>query len=91
MDIEMQKSCRICQDTGNEEFISPCNCSGSMKFVHVACHEKWIRVSKNSNTCPTCNTYYHENVDIDINTELMVFLIGFVIGICITCCYNSNP
>jgi len=34
-----QHICRIClseEESGNE-LISPCNCTGSMKFIHVEC------------------------------------------------------
>ena len=39
------KLCRICLgEEGSEEdpFISPCNCSGTMKFIHLGCLREWL-------------------------------------------------
>ena len=39
-------TCRIClDDTGTSELISPCNCRGTMEFVHRECLDKWYDVS----------------------------------------------
>jgi len=56
------RACRICLDTESEEdnpLISPCRCSGSMRFVHRACLDEW-RIScfnpKALVSCTTCQT-----------------------------------
>jgi hypothetical protein len=55
--------CRICfepQEAGNP-FLIPCNCSGSVKYIHEACLKVWL-VSKEQNLedvhCELCNTKY---------------------------------
>ena len=51
--------CRFCWEAGVEsEFVSPCDCSWSMKNVHIECIQKWIRQSK-SKTCNVCNSKYN--------------------------------
>ena len=36
--------CRICLDTvSRDDLISPCNCDGSVKYVHKGCLHKWIK------------------------------------------------
>jgi hypothetical protein len=38
-------TCRICLGEGGEEdnpFISPCQCAGTMKYVHVKCLQYWL-------------------------------------------------
>ena len=38
--LESGKACRICLDdaeTDDNPFITPCKCSGSMKFIHLEC------------------------------------------------------
>jgi len=38
--------CRICLSDGFENdnpFISPCSCSGSLKFIHFKCLQTWIQ------------------------------------------------
>ena len=39
------KICRICyneEDDKNNPLVQPCNCSGSMKYVHLKCLKHWI-------------------------------------------------
>ena len=42
--------CRICYGEENEEdnpLVQPCNCHGSMKYVHLKCLKQWLKI----NTC----------------------------------------
>ncbi|XP_019943618.2 E3 ubiquitin-protein ligase MARCHF8 isoform X4 [Paralichthys olivaceus] len=45
-----QDICRICHCEGDDEspLITPCHCTGSLRFVHQACLQQWI---KSSDTC----------------------------------------
>ena len=66
----MEKVCRFCLDDvcsleiddvpDPHHFVSPCKCSGSQKYVHRACLEKWRRYGDNSafSKCLVCNTQY---------------------------------
>lgn len=64
--------CRYCLSNENEtlqqdfidrgelltnDLISPCLCSGSAKYVHKSCLEKWLTM-KNTNECEVCKTVY---------------------------------
>lgn len=61
------ESCRICHaspsddDDSKEDLIAPCDCSGSMKWVHNSCLVEWFGTndSANNNTCSTCNGKLH--------------------------------
>lgn len=53
----MSHSCRICFETGGELFC-PCNCSGTMKWVHRECLQKWI-IESLSNECELCKKKYN--------------------------------
>lgn len=55
--------CRVCQE-GGENMLSPCDCNGSIKYIHEECLKKWVKISKNK-ICPNCLGSYN----IDINTE----------------------
>lgn len=51
-------SCRICHCTespsnGPIKLISPCHCSGSLKYVHHSCLQQWLDAT-NSQTCELC-------------------------------------
>eukprot|EP00899_Mesostigma_viride_P028475 jgi/Mesvir1/8812/Mv02713-RA.1 len=56
------RMCRIChggQDEGR--LISPCKCTGSIRFVHVQCLQQWQALSPNSKSfyeCDTCKFKY---------------------------------
>ncbi|KAK0051042.1 E3 ubiquitin-protein ligase MARCH8 [Biomphalaria pfeifferi] len=51
--------CRICHCEGEDsnKLISPCLCSGSLKFIHLACLQKWIK-SSDKKSCELCNFEY---------------------------------
>lgn len=53
-----KKVCRIClESTG--QFLSPCKCKGSQKYVHSTCLHTWRTYSdKNEFKCNTCNSDY---------------------------------
>ena len=52
--------CRICFDSGTEPLISPCKCTGSMKWVHKSCLQQWINHKKDYK-CPVCKEKF--NID----------------------------
>ena len=46
--------CRVCQCNGDEEIlINPCNCSGSVKWVHESCLVQWMK-SSFKDSCELC-------------------------------------
>ena len=57
-DTGQDKICRICYDDQNgEELISPCKCSGSVKWVLNSCLQKWIDISRKKE-CSACKHVY---------------------------------
>lgn len=51
-------ACRICHtNTVNENLISPCNCKGSLAYVHLSCLERWLNQSSRS-YCELCLYQY---------------------------------
>ncbi|KAJ7333545.1 E3 ubiquitin-protein ligase march2 [Desmophyllum pertusum] len=91
------QSCRICQTSGNSEpevgelLASPCNCRGSLGFVHKQCMEKWLRV-RNRDTCELCHFkfvtkrrfkpphewHFGQVVDMLSSNEKGLLVLGFV-------------
>nr|XP_055061580.1 E3 ubiquitin-protein ligase MARCHF8 isoform X1 [Misgurnus anguillicaudatus] len=47
--------CRICHCEGDEEcpLITPCRCTGSLRFVHQTCLHQWIK-SSDTRCCELC-------------------------------------
>jgi E3 ubiquitin-protein ligase DOA10 len=66
IDIENKEEmiCRICFESYEEnpnDFISPCLCNGTSKWVHAACLNEWRGTSTNPeafDTCMTCKYTY---------------------------------
>lgn len=57
-DQEDVPTCRICHCTespgsGLVKLISPCHCSGSLKYVHHSCLQQWLDAT-NSQRCELC-------------------------------------
>ncbi len=56
-----ERICRICfsEDHNPKEdpLISPCMCSGSMKWVHLKCLQKWLGGNQNKKIHPHVTTY----------------------------------
>ncbi|XP_050532548.1 E3 ubiquitin-protein ligase MARCHF5-like isoform X3 [Daktulosphaira vitifoliae] len=64
-----QKHCWVCFGTDDDEFegsrdwVSPCKCRGSTRWVHQICVQRWVdeKLKENSSIeahCPQCNTKY---------------------------------
>ncbi|XP_019639485.1 PREDICTED: E3 ubiquitin-protein ligase MARCH1-like [Branchiostoma belcheri] len=55
MASSMADICRICHCEGESEnpLMSPCHCSGSLRFVHQACLQQWIK-SSDTKSCELC-------------------------------------
>ncbi len=54
-------SCRIClEDANRDEVIAPCACTGTSKWVHRECLDKWrtTREDKAFSKCTECLTEY---------------------------------
>ena len=58
---EYQKTCRICCSSERSgQMLSPCNCKGTLSYVHSYCLINWIDVSQ-SDECEVCLTEYECN------------------------------
>ena len=56
---ELEKRCRYCYMTTHpQSMIAPCKCTGSVKYVHIHCLERWKRIKNNPKKCEICNRRY---------------------------------
>ncbi|KAK4050446.1 hypothetical protein OIV83_003516 [Microbotryomycetes sp. JL201] len=60
-----ERMCRICFLGPEEErelgkLFSPCKCSGTSRFVHVACLDKWRTASANSSSFYQCDQCFYK-------------------------------
>ncbi|CAG9320833.1 unnamed protein product [Blepharisma stoltei] len=69
--LNSEKLCKICFDSETEThtLIAPCQCSGSVKYIHQECLKVWL-VSKNEDLahtkCELCKTPYIMTYDISV-------------------------
>ena len=59
-DKQESDSCRVCMESSEEtsQLIKPCNCKGSVEFIHFHCLKEWTDHS-HDNVCGICKTKYH--------------------------------
>lgn len=62
--------CSICLVTGDtNDYISPCKCSGTSKYVHKKCIMKWINKTDNLESKKKCTVCKYEYKFIEINIQ----------------------
>ncbi|KAJ6908052.1 hypothetical protein NC651_018483 [Populus alba x Populus x berolinensis] len=61
-----QIQCRICLETDGRDFIAPCKCKGTGKYVHRECLDQWRAVKEGFAFahCTTCKAPYHLRVHV---------------------------
>nr|GMD49335.1 E3 ubiquitin-protein ligase MARCH8-like isoform X2 [Ipomoea batatas]GMD53547.1 E3 ubiquitin-protein ligase MARCH8-like isoform X2 [Ipomoea batatas] len=61
-----QIQCRICLETDGRDFIAPCKCKGTAKYVHRECLDHWRAVKEGFAFahCTTCKAPYHLRVHV---------------------------
>ncbi|KAL4578009.1 hypothetical protein LXL04_014124 [Taraxacum kok-saghyz] len=61
-----QIQCRICLETDGRDFIAPCKCRGTSKYVHRECLDHWraVREGYVFAHCTTCKAPYHLRVHV---------------------------
>ncbi|KAH8308562.1 hypothetical protein KR018_005866 [Drosophila ironensis] len=78
---ELGNSCRICRwNRSDMEIINcPCNCKGSVGFIHLKCLKRWI-MHRRDNRCEICHTVF------DISEERVSFKHMIRTFCCGRCC-----
>lgn len=46
--------------------ISPCSCTGSMKYIHLECLREWLEGKKHMKETPYVNSYIWKNLECEI-------------------------
>jgi len=68
-DITNQISCRIClvDEPGIENpFVAPCNCAGTMKYVHIKCLQKWLKNRLKTTSRPLYSSIEWKPLDCEL-------------------------
>ena len=87
---KVDKQCRICMekiDSKVNPFLNPCECKGTVKWIHKECLLKWINTSKNY-SCPQCKYYY--KLKTKYKYPLLKYLIKYIKYIIIIITFISS-
>lgn len=63
-DTNQNQICRICFSSSSNLIPAPCNCSGSVGFVHKRCFKRWMESVRNFETCEICHERYGKSTMI---------------------------
>ena len=68
-EVASNHMCRICLENYPADFITPCNCRGSLQYVHKDCLDEWrLRhhvMHSNRNMCQECLSPFNYRIDDD--------------------------
>lgn len=62
-------TCRIClhhENTDENPLVSPCACSGSVKYIHLNCLKYWMNSKSVTKTYGTCLAYVWKNIECEL-------------------------
>jgi E3 ubiquitin-protein ligase DOA10 len=68
--------CRVClseEDTLENPILTPCKCSGSMKFIHVACLVSWFKSKLIQQKTSFVTTYYWQSLECELCKTIYPF------------------
>ncbi|CAD8140026.1 unnamed protein product [Paramecium pentaurelia] len=56
--IDLNPTCRICLEQDSlDKLISPCNCDGTIKYIHMDCLKTWLLKIEFQAQCELCNSF----------------------------------
>lgn len=71
--------CRIClseTETAEDPLICPCNCAGTMKYVHLNCLKEWIKSKVSSRVTDKGMTVYFKDLSCELcSVSLPTFIL----------------
>jgi hypothetical protein len=73
--------CRICfseDNTDENPLIAPCHCTGTMKFIHLACLQTWINSKLSKTTSGASVSYNWKNMDCEICQQQFPLSVNFI-------------
>ncbi|CRK93922.1 CLUMA_CG007449, isoform A [Clunio marinus] len=87
-DNNQNPCCRICFSSHQYLISMPCNCSGSVGYVHKRCFQRWLKSVRNFDTCEICHESYVESTLIPKRSLKKLFMTFFhrpFYGLCKFC------
>lgn len=77
--------CRICHCESDPQnpLLTPCYCSGSLKYVHQACLQQWLTASA-TNSCELCKFPFIMHTKIKPFNEVRTIYLTIHLSICVS-------
>jgi len=88
----MLETCKICwESSAVNGLITPCDCTGTMKFVHAACLTNWMFL-KDNDTCEVCKATIQFTLPLhrDIKLVLICMWLYIFTILCVPCVYFKH-
>jgi len=66
--------CKIClldESEEGDQLISPCDCTGSMRFVHLGCLQNWLKSKLNFDQNPNIVTIFWNSLSCELCKQLL--------------------
>jgi hypothetical protein len=72
---EGPKACKICFGESEEDncLISPCDCSGSVRYVHLACLQRWLTSKCTQSSGEDYRSYYWSSMHCELCQKIYPF------------------
>lgn len=68
--VKNEKSCRICygeeEDEIEDPLIEPCNCTGSVSYIHLSCAKAWINEELTQDITNDVKSYCWERISCEL-------------------------
>jgi hypothetical protein len=97
MDINLNiKECKFCLEQSEQDLmISPCDCKGTVKYVHIKCLENYhIQNEHKNDKCGMCNYIYNYTTETNYELIFKLFKKYLIIItnnlVSIFCCFDSD-
>jgi E3 ubiquitin-protein ligase DOA10 len=86
--------CRICFEyvTPEKEILSPCQCSGTIKYVHKECFDKYLEISR-VDRCNSCGSRFanpHIRFRPNVMACVIVLFFVFFVLVPVMCLFTKN-
>ena len=84
--FENHYQCRFCLEEQKtlRRLISPCSCTGTQKYVHISCLQKYLSLGKLS--CPVCTKPFH----LFVNDRKLLRIMANFCSWCYQAIYKQN-
>ena len=89
--VSIGEMCKICHCgvEANASLIAPCYCSGSLKYVHQECLQRWIK-SSDIKRCELCKYPFAMQAKVSFSSQCLKITKNVSSNITVSQCYQTG-